>query len=471
MGSWFHPDISLEELMKLIKGFVDILILTSGYQSSGRIAHWDPININKAFQWAFFFENVLRTLSCLDNHQESLQELDAALSELTSDVSFPQGFTHLSSATLTMARGFLVEHFIHALPLRDSHLRAFLMAIIEMDLDELSGVEHDRLSVYLNNLKLQETSFSSVQNRMFCNEDLISSPNLYLDTKEGELKGNSFTKYTAQKLLKRSSAVSKISTIESGLETISNSIRCCSWSEFDDNLFKELMKQNDPPVIVEQLVGFVTWNHWKSKNLSYFLDKRTIHMVSGASMIFSAPKIQWVQVLERLKNSADRSDDDFRDTVELLLLGCITDRWSYFIKHLMSVSYYPITTSEQFQEVCKLLPTGKFQTLDSKQETVNSKESDILEYLMNILSGQLHPLWNVSPVLAAAAIPSWSLLFRFYINELEIQFRGDFSTMRCCSCIEDKKEHNDCDLAEKIWCLYIFHVYGAHQMHGVPSSV
>ena len=44
--------------MKLVKGFVDILILTSGYQSSGRIAHWDPLNIKKAFQWAFFFENV-----------------------------------------------------------------------------------------------------------------------------------------------------------------------------------------------------------------------------------------------------------------------------------------------------------------------------------------------------------------------------------------------------------------------------
>ncbi|XP_062079794.1 uncharacterized protein LOC133784481 [Humulus lupulus] len=468
MGSWFHPDISLEEFMKLIKGFVDILILTSGYQSSGRIAHWDPLNIKKAFQWAFFFENVLRTLSCLDNHQESVKELDAALSELTSDASFPQGFTHLSSATLTMARGFLVEHFIHALPLRDSHLRAFLKAIIEMDLDELSGAEHDRLSVYLNNLKLQE-SFSSDQNRMFCNEDLITSPSFYLATEAGEFKGNSFTKYTVQKLLKRLSAVSQISTIESGLKTISNNIRCSSWSEFDDNLFKELMKQNDAPAIVEQLVGFVTWNHWKSKNLSYFLDKRAIHMVSGASMIFSAPKIQWVQVLDRLKISAERSDDDFRDTVELLLLGCISNRWTYFIEHLMSVSYYPITTSEQFQEVCKLLP-GKFQTFESKQETVNSKESDIFEYLTGILSGQLHPLWNISPALAAVAIPSWSLLFRFYINELEIQFRGDFSTMRCCSCIEDKKEHNDCDLAERIWCLYIFHVYVARQMHG-PSSV
>jgi hypothetical protein len=55
---WNHPDISLEEMVKLTKGFVDILILAFGYQSSGRLAHWDPQNIKKAFQWGLFFENV-----------------------------------------------------------------------------------------------------------------------------------------------------------------------------------------------------------------------------------------------------------------------------------------------------------------------------------------------------------------------------------------------------------------------------
>ena len=58
MGGWSHPEISLPELLKLIKGFVDIVILASGYQSSGLFAHWDPFNIKKAFQWALFFENV-----------------------------------------------------------------------------------------------------------------------------------------------------------------------------------------------------------------------------------------------------------------------------------------------------------------------------------------------------------------------------------------------------------------------------
>lgn len=59
---WNYPDISLEEMMKLIKGFVDIMILASGYQSSGLLAQWDAHNIKKAFQWASFFENVSKLL-------------------------------------------------------------------------------------------------------------------------------------------------------------------------------------------------------------------------------------------------------------------------------------------------------------------------------------------------------------------------------------------------------------------------
>lgn len=74
--------------------------------------------------------------------------------------------------------------------------------------------------------------------------------------------------------------------------------------------------------IVDQLVGFMKWNHWKSKNLSYFLDKRAIRMVSGASMIFSAPKVQWVQVLDRLIVSAESSDDSLCDTIVSLLILC-----------------------------------------------------------------------------------------------------------------------------------------------------
>lgn len=55
---WSNGGLSREDLSKLVKGFVDMLIIASGYQSSGLLAHWDSTNIKKAFQWALFFENV-----------------------------------------------------------------------------------------------------------------------------------------------------------------------------------------------------------------------------------------------------------------------------------------------------------------------------------------------------------------------------------------------------------------------------
>ncbi|XP_021831302.1 uncharacterized protein LOC110771326 isoform X3 [Prunus avium] len=391
---WNHPHISLEQLLNLIKGFVDILLLLSGYQSSGRLAHWDSHNIKKAFQWGLFFEKVLGSFGCSDDYVGSMEELDAALSEMTSAASLPKGLAHLSSATLTTARGFVLEHLIHTLPLRDAHLRALLMATVEMDLEELSETEHDILNAYFNKLKLQNTTLQR---------------SIAPATKIENCAGDGFTK------------------------------------------------------IVEWLVGSLTWNRWKSKNLSYFLDKRTIQLVSGASMIFAASKIQWVQIFERLNLnvSAGCSDDGLCETIELLLLGCITSRWTSLIEQLVSVSYDCKNISEQYHDVCNLL-FGRSTAPISKQEAVSTKDSDILEYLSGLLGSQLHQLWKISPSLVAVAIPSWSPLFRLYLSEIQIQFRGEFSTMRCCDCAHDMKEHNDCELAERIWCLYIFHVCGSH---------
>ncbi|XP_048423697.1 uncharacterized protein LOC103959710 isoform X3 [Pyrus x bretschneideri] len=390
---WRHPQISMEEVVNLIKGFVDILILLSGYQSSGQIAHWDSHNVKKAFQWGLFFEQVFGSFSS-DDYANSVEELDAALSEMTSAASFPKGLAHLSSANLAKARRFVLEHLIHTLPLRDVHLRALLTATVEMDLEELSETEHDFLNAYFNKLKLQNTS---------------------LDQR-----------------------IAPATTTEN-----------CGIDGFTR--------------IVEWLLGSMTWNRWKSKNLSYFLDKRTIRLVSGASMIFAAPKIQWVQIFERLNLniSAGSSDDGLCETIELLLLGCITSRWTSLIEHLMSISHDYKNILEQYNEVSNLLH-GRSTDLKSKQEATCTKGSDILEYLSGFLGNQMHQLWKVFPVLAAVAIPSWSPLFRLYLSEIQIQFQGDFSTMRCCNCANDKKEHNDCELAERIWCLYIFHVNGSH---------
>lgn len=51
------------------------------------------------------------------------------------------------------------------------------------------------------------------------------------------------------------------------------------------------------------MAKFITWNRWKSRSLMYFLDKRTIRLVSGVSMIFSSQRSQWLQLFECLAKS------------------------------------------------------------------------------------------------------------------------------------------------------------------------
>ncbi|KAL5698856.1 hypothetical protein ACHQM5_029837 [Ranunculus cassubicifolius] len=86
---WSHPDIALENLINLIKGFIDILILSSGYQSSGKQAIWDPSNLKKALQWSLFFQDVFRRIRGSDDYEDSMKELDLALHELKSNPYFP----------------------------------------------------------------------------------------------------------------------------------------------------------------------------------------------------------------------------------------------------------------------------------------------------------------------------------------------------------------------------------------------
>ncbi|KAJ7977185.1 Fanconi anemia group F protein (FANCF) [Quillaja saponaria] len=458
---WNYPDVSLEDLMRLIKGFMDILILTSGYQSSGRIAYWDVQNIKRAFQWGFFFEKVFRYLGSSDVYEDSIRELDTALSEMKSNASFPQGLAHISSVTLANAQDFVSEHLINTLPLKVEHLRAFLTTVVEMDLDELSQAEDDCLTAYLNKLGLQDASHPLVPKKMGSSKDLdMLCPDIALNKVVKKSTGDYFTKYTVKTLLKRWSAMSCLSTVETGLHILFNCVKCMNWSESDITSLEGLQENDKAQRSAEQLVDFITWNQWKSNHLLYFLDRRTVRLVSGASMIFSAPKIQWVNVIEGLNVREESSDADISETIELLLLGSVAHRWNRLLEHLMSVSYYSLPISEQYHQVLNVL-SGSCQSFHSKTEVMSSEENNILEYLTQLLGGQLDRLWKLSPALAAAAIPSWSALFRLYLSKLQTLMNTELS-VRCCNCSQEGKEHSDCVIAERIWCFYIFHVWGSH---------
>ncbi|XP_010264902.1 PREDICTED: uncharacterized protein LOC104602787 isoform X2 [Nelumbo nucifera] len=469
---WSHPDISLEDLLRLIKGFVDILILASGYQSSGLPAIWDAQNVKKVVSWGIFFENVFRRLRGLDGYEDSVKEVDAALLEMTSNPYFPQGLKRLSSATLSRARYFVFHHLLNTLPLSDAHLSAVLRAAVEMDLDDLRGGEYDCLNVYLDKLLLQTTSLNlvsekSLPNSMTSYPDIVSSShdqtvhgsmhnlcgtengtdheplfNLSNLNSKKPCSGN-HSELVIQELSKRQIAVSCISSVEIGLDILSRATNGSKCVDAGSHLLEGQLYYSNSPLRKDQFVEFAVLNRWRSGNLSYMLDKRTIRLVSGANLIFSAPKVQWLQVFDQLKISIGKFGDDLLEVIELSLLGCIASRWSCIIEYFMSVSYDVLSISKQYHEVHNLLQ-GRSQCLYPKEEKMESKENSILEYLTVLLSSQLHQLWKISPILAAVAIPSWSPLFKLYLSEIESQLKESSSTIRCCTCIQDGKEHKEC---------------------------
>jgi hypothetical protein len=68
------------------------------------------------------------------------------------------------------------------------------------------------------------------------------------------------------------------------------------------------------------------WKQWRAKCLSYLLDQRTIRVLSGASLIFKAPKEQWMKVFEPLKSIEETCHSGLVETMvtaHLLAFNCI----------------------------------------------------------------------------------------------------------------------------------------------------
>ncbi|KAL8055264.1 hypothetical protein ABFX02_04G045700 [Erythranthe guttata] len=468
---WSYPESSMADLMKLIENFIDMLILASGYQSSGRLAHWDSHNINKCFQWALFLENVSKKLTSSINYEASVKELDAAICELTCNPHFPPGLARLSCSTLGRSRDLLLERLVHTLPLRDSHLKAIISASVEMDFSKLEMLGNDCVDVYVEKLmRIPLNGLSLSENRNFVEDSDVPYQDAVRSGKRDDLSELEFSASVIQQLGKRQLSVSCSSAVETGLEKLSKIIGRSMNDEVECTSNTEPRKHSACQIAEELPVDSIIWSGWRSKSISYMLDKRTIRLLSGASLIFSATEDQWAPTFERLNTSAE--NDDTCETIELLLLGCIADRWSALIEHLVSVPYDSPTVATLFHQVFNLQP-GNSVNLPLKG-LVNPKEKSVVEYLEVLLRRQLNQLWKLSPVLAAVAIPSWSQLFRSYLRELEGQIRGTCTATRYCSCRADAAaehivEHRECEVAERIWCLYIFHVSRSHATSGTTT--
>ncbi|CAI9107561.1 OLC1v1006939C1 [Oldenlandia corymbosa var. corymbosa] len=459
-----YSDVSVEDLLKVIKGFIEMLILASGYQSSGRLAHWDSHNIKQAFQWAVFIEDVLRCWKSSDDHQDPVAKLDLALLEINSSPSFPQGLQNLTSTSLSQARCLILSHLIHTLPLRDTHLRATIAAIVEVDFQELQSLSGDALHVYVDRFILDATKTTFPTGRITLpGQCTRGSSEAQPGMDKISLKGG-FTRCAVQELATRQLELSHLTVAEAGLDVLSRIVRNSNSNELGTTLCGKKPQLMKNVMVEERAVEPEVWSLWKSRALSYLLDNRTIRLVSGAKLLLSAPKHQWVEVLRRMAISDET--DDYYEKIELLLSGSIGSKWSSLIEKVISSSYKSVTISKLYREVQDLL----FRRSQNPcfEEHASTEEKGALEYLEDVLTNKVHCLLKLLPIIPAAAISLRSPLLKSYLIELESRMRGDSSAIRCCNCVMDGKNHTECEVAERIWCLYIFHACGSWVERRVP---
>ncbi|KQK01318.1 uncharacterized protein LOC100826137 isoform X2 [Brachypodium distachyon] len=449
---WELSAVTMEEVLGLVPGFVDILVLAGGRTSYGTAATWRSGDVQKALRWALFFEEVFRNLRDTGQYEDSAREFDAALVELTSSPDFPKGLADMRSGTLAMARVLVLKHFLKAKTMSVENLRALLEAVVEMDVDGIGGCGgHHAFQEYVNSiLNMNLSSLMRMENAGVVGaptgSDRLYSKSIFM--------GHS--RILVKELLERLDSALCISLADRGLSTLQNGGKKNSFGDAGSMSCALAIPKKS-----QMIDKLLLWKQWRGQCLSYLLDERTIRIVSGSSFIFSAPKEQWMKVFEPLKGSVDSCQSGLTEVMELCLLGLVSRRWDPLIGSFMSHTFNSLPISKQYTDLHQLLP-GISQD-EYQDRLLSSKEKDILEYAWQSIESKPHLLWLLPPVLTAAAIPPWSTLFKIYLAEIDKQFDEASSTNRKCNCRRDGiEQHHNCEIAERIQCLYTLHVEQPH---------
>lgn len=491
---WIHPDIDLKNLLVCVRAFVDILILAAGYQSSGEPASWDPENTTKAIQWAVFFENVLGKIPASEEGKQSKQALDMALSQLTSDPVFPKGLPQLSFSTLAESRKMILGSLLQAVKLTDNQLTAVFTVVGEMDPNNLR--DHSKAALLSeegcisvgNELKIAKQGGTSVsinrQSSNFKEDEVVISPgpsalgkeavdepqNAQGESKQTEIdfesvyhvggagarknSSHQLTNYVIEEIIKRHAASACIISLQNGLKALSESV-------LQNKVGSENHIWQDDPSSVNSsrddtcLCKSEVWSQWKNNSLLYLLDGKTLSMVSGASLIFNAAKQQWSQVLESLRGPTEKLDEcKLLEIVEICFLGLSSRRWKTLIRTLMSATHQAISVSKMWHDL-QIIYRGKSLHQHAEEETIDLERIEVEEYLMQLLTNRVQLLWRMPPVLVACGLSIRSTLFPIYMNEIHKQIDNDVGTTRYF-CHPNCDKHLECEIGERIWCLYIF---------------
>ncbi|XP_057833117.1 uncharacterized protein LOC131043896 isoform X2 [Cryptomeria japonica] len=467
---WRHPDIALQELMVCVRAFVDILILTGGYQSTAHPALWDSQSIHRALQWSLFFQAVLEKLPASEEGNASKQELDKALLDLTSDPLFPQGLPQLSVAALTESKKLLLGNLLQAVNLRENHLSSLLTVAHEIDSSDLG--DNSKTSVSSNGVyrfsgnELEVVQQSDIPISIHKQNDnlkkqadvLVSrSPHFNFLEKETINKGpdskeefpktesgkksihhggvagsnknskNWHSDYVIQEITERHAAVTCTKSLEEGLIVLADSVL----QKKEVGSEHQIWDDNSDPVSTSSFENWTwdiqLWRQRKDTSLSYLLDKRTLSVVSGASLIFNSTKPLWSHILESLKGPTDNMDDpNTLEKVELCLLGLTLENWNYIIRKFTSATYRVISLSKIWHYLQNIRRENGVD-LYARKENIDFKSREIEGYLLQLLANKMEILWKMPSVLVASSLHLRSMGLRrtaVYNRELKGPQRG-----------------------------------------------
>ncbi|GJN22531.1 hypothetical protein PR202_gb10104 [Eleusine coracana subsp. coracana] len=220
---WAHAAVSMEEVLGLVRGFVDLLVLAGGRTSSGAAANWSRGEVKRALRWALFFEELFKNLRDSGQYEDSARELDAALAELTSSPDFPKGLADMRSETLSSARTLVIRHFLKTKTKQQVWriFGALLEAVVEMDIDGLYATgEHNACEEYVKSI-LDMNLSSSILTRNDCKVGLPSTS----DEPPTKSMSSDHSRILVKEFLNSMDSASHTSLAERGLGTLLKSVK------------------------------------------------------------------------------------------------------------------------------------------------------------------------------------------------------------------------------------------------------
>ncbi|KAI5061867.1 hypothetical protein GOP47_0022406 [Adiantum capillus-veneris] len=148
-GEWTHPDVSLHQLLSLIRAFVEMLLLASGFQPSGSPAFWRSQDVLGALGWASLIEQIIAKISVREEDKYSRETLNRTLQGFMLETSYPEGLPKLSCEILGESKKLLIHAMSHALGSYNGQIESLVTAAYkdEKDWEEVLEQIKDRFTV------------------------------------------------------------------------------------------------------------------------------------------------------------------------------------------------------------------------------------------------------------------------------------------------------------------------------------